>query len=265
MSSEIRQRILEAATLCFTQQGYTGSRIQDICRMAQVSPATFYRHFGSKRALFEAVGIPESSGIWVHPRRNDILEAALDLLSQQGYHGTTMAEIAARAGVARATLYAQFPTKAALLEALLEENLLVDLVHHFPATSPEFEGMMTPEELECLARQFLQSFQDPRRVALLRLILAEGTRFPPLQRAYHHMVSTGVNIISHYLSSLIPGLVDPGFTAHTYLGSLLAFVLTEHIVPGSSLPVYPPEEIAHQVTTQVLIGASRSVNAGGEM
>src|SRR3990172_226159 len=158
MSSEIRQRILQAATLCFTQQGYAGSRIQDVCRMAQVAPATLYRHFGSKRALFEAAGIPESPAAWVHPRRQDILEAALDLLSLQGYHGTTMTEIAARAGVARATLYAQFPTKAALLDALLQENLLVDLVNHFPATLPEDERMKTSEELECLARQFLLSF-----------------------------------------------------------------------------------------------------------
>ena len=233
--------------------------------MAQVTPATLYRHFGSKRALFEATGIPESPAAWVHPRRQGILEAALELLSQQGYHGTTMAEIAARAGVARATLYAQFPTKAALLDALLQENLLVDLVNHFPATLPEDERMKTSEELECLARQFLLSFQDPRRVALLRQILAEGTRFPLLQHAYHHMVSTGVNVVSHYLSSLIPGLVDPGLTAHTYIGSLLAFVLTEHIVPGSVLPVYSPEEIAHKVTVQLLIGVSRSVNIGGEM
>ena len=69
----------------------------------------------------------------------------------------------------------------------------------------------------------------------------------------------------HYLSSLIPGLVDPGFTAHTYLGSLRAFVLTEHIVPDSVLPVYSMEEIAYQVTTQLLMGASKSVNTGGEM
>jgi len=233
--------------------------------MAQVTPATLYRHFGSKRALFEATGIPESPAAWVHPRRQDILEAALDLLSQQGYHGTTMAEIAARAGVARATVYAQFPTKAALLDALLQENLLVDLVIHFPATPSESEGVKTPEELECLARQFLLAFQDPRRVALLRLILAEGTRFPLLQHAYHHMVGTGVNVVSHYLSSLIPGFVDPGLTARTYIGSLLAFVLTEHIVPGSVLPVYSPEEIAHKVTAQLLIGVSRSINTGGEM
>jgi len=232
--------------------------------MAQVAPATLYRHFGSKRALFEAAGIPESPAAWVHPRRQDILEAALDLLSQQGYHGTTMAEIAARAGVARATLYAQFPTKASLLDALIQENLLVDLVSQFPSLPPEGEGMMTPEELECMARHFLLSFQHPRRVALLRLILAEGTRFPPLQHAYHHMVSTGVNVVSHYLSILIPGLVDPGLTARTYLGSLLAFVLTEHIVPGSVLPVYSPEEIARKVTAQLLIGVSRSVNTGGE-
>jgi AcrR family transcriptional regulator len=61
MSPEILQRIPEATTLCFNQQDYTGSHLQDICQIAQSSPATFYRYFNSKMVSFEAAGFPDPS------------------------------------------------------------------------------------------------------------------------------------------------------------------------------------------------------------
>jgi AcrR family transcriptional regulator len=51
-------------------------------------------------------------------KREAILLAGEQLFAGQGYSGTTMAEIAARAGVAVGTLYRLFPDKRALLEAL---------------------------------------------------------------------------------------------------------------------------------------------------
>jgi AcrR family transcriptional regulator len=52
-----------------------------------------------------------------------ILEAAQPLLERQGYSATTMAEIAAAAGVALKTVYAAFETKSGVLRALW--NLLL--------------------------------------------------------------------------------------------------------------------------------------------
>ena len=51
-------------------------------------------------------------------KREAILLAGERLFAGQGYSGTTMAEIAAEAGVAVGTLYRLFPDKRALLEAL---------------------------------------------------------------------------------------------------------------------------------------------------
>jgi AcrR family transcriptional regulator len=51
-------------------------------------------------------------------KREAILLAGEQLFSGQGYSGTTMAGIAAAAGVAVGTLYRLFPDKRALLEAL---------------------------------------------------------------------------------------------------------------------------------------------------
>jgi AcrR family transcriptional regulator len=50
--------------------------------------------------------------------RREILEAAQRLFEEQGYAATTMAAIAAEAGVALKTLYVAFETKAGILRAL---------------------------------------------------------------------------------------------------------------------------------------------------
>src|ERR671936_196935 len=50
--------------------------------------------------------------------RREILEAAQRLFERQGYAATTMAAIAAEAGVALKTLYVAFETKSGLLRAL---------------------------------------------------------------------------------------------------------------------------------------------------
>src|SRR5436309_236242 len=50
--------------------------------------------------------------------RRDILEAAQRLFEHQGYGATTMAAIAAEAGVALKTVYVAFETKSGVLRAL---------------------------------------------------------------------------------------------------------------------------------------------------
>jgi AcrR family transcriptional regulator len=54
-------------------------------------------------------------------QRERIFDAARELLSSHGLDGVTMAEVARRAGVARATVFNYFPSKYALVEAITEE------------------------------------------------------------------------------------------------------------------------------------------------
>src|SRR5205085_10875029 len=54
-----------------------------------------------------------------------ILDVAEEVLAEKGYHDTSMDEIAARAGVAKGTLYQHFPSKENLVFALFERNLVL--------------------------------------------------------------------------------------------------------------------------------------------
>ena len=49
---ETRNRLLDAASACFAEQGYNAAGVAEICRAAGVSKGAFYHHFPSKQVLF---------------------------------------------------------------------------------------------------------------------------------------------------------------------------------------------------------------------
>ncbi|WP_394841097.1 TetR/AcrR family transcriptional regulator [Pendulispora brunnea] len=52
--------------------------------------------------------------------RAKLFEAATELITQQGYHATSVDRIAARAGVAKATFFVHFASKAEIIAALMQ-------------------------------------------------------------------------------------------------------------------------------------------------
>jgi AcrR family transcriptional regulator len=72
--------------------------------------------------------------------RTALCDAALDLFSRYGYQGTSHADVAAAAGIARTTFYEYFASTEELLVELVEERLpevLEDLVAGVPGADPE--------------------------------------------------------------------------------------------------------------------------------
>lgn len=54
-SADGADRILEAATLLFEQQGYRGTTLDEIARKAGMAKPTVYQHVGSKAELLESI------------------------------------------------------------------------------------------------------------------------------------------------------------------------------------------------------------------
>ncbi len=54
-SAETKQRLLEAASEVFVDQGFRGARVRDICQLAGANVAAVNYHFGDKKGLYEAV------------------------------------------------------------------------------------------------------------------------------------------------------------------------------------------------------------------
>ena len=73
------------------------------------------------------------------PKREAILDAALELFAERGYHGTAVPLVAERAGVGAGTLYRYFAGKEALVNALYQRWKLMMgrvLLADFPFGAP---------------------------------------------------------------------------------------------------------------------------------
>ncbi|MDQ0456775.1 TetR/AcrR family transcriptional regulator [Rhizobium paknamense] len=105
-----------------------------------------------------------------------ILEAARSIFLEQGYDRSSMDMIAQQAGVSKATVYAHFESKEALLSALVENEFdndgQTDLWdRNEPITDIE-------ASLRQLARNFTRFFLTDKGLAFHRLIMANASRFP---------------------------------------------------------------------------------------
>jgi AcrR family transcriptional regulator len=78
-------------------------------------------------------------------KRRDILEAALHLVSTRGYQSMAIQELLDNLGISKGALYHYFPSKSALLEALVD-HLLVD-AEHVLAPVADDRGLAAPEAL----------------------------------------------------------------------------------------------------------------------
>lgn len=74
--------------------------------------------------------------------REEIIDAAADVLRRNGYDATTMKDIAARVNLTAASLYHHFKNKDFLLLAVLEMGLNIAIEHLLPI----FEAEQPPDE-----------------------------------------------------------------------------------------------------------------------
>jgi len=55
MNLTTRERLLQAATRLFADNGYRGASVRDICNLAGANPGAVSYHFGGKRQLYRSV------------------------------------------------------------------------------------------------------------------------------------------------------------------------------------------------------------------
>ncbi len=102
--------------------------------------------------------------------RQRLFVAAVDLIAEQGFSATTVDDIAARAGVAKGTVYYNFESKTVLLEELLRHGIGL-LTAEFRAA---VDGLPPLEALGALVRAQLEYIRRYR--AFAQLLLSEMWR-----------------------------------------------------------------------------------------
>lgn len=120
-------------------------------------------------------------------RPQEILEAAFEQFSRNGYAATTLDQIAERAGVTKGTIYVYFENK---------EHLFISMVRD--AMRSKFDALqaMQAEHSGSTAELFRKQFEfiyrnvveDERRREVARMLIAEAGRFPELADRYYDEV-----------------------------------------------------------------------------
>jgi TetR/AcrR family transcriptional regulator, mexJK operon transcriptional repressor len=168
-----------------------------------------------------------------------ILEAAMAAFLSNGYAGTNMDEIAARAAVSKRTVYRHFADKDGLFAeiVLATTDEMSGLARALAENLAESDAVR--EDLRELARRFLAALMQPRLVQLRRLIIATADRFPELGRTWYE------NGFGRSLASLAASfqrlaergqlrLDDPLLAAHHFVGQLLWIPMNEVMFTGES-------------------------------
>jgi AcrR family transcriptional regulator len=137
-----------------------------------------------------AQGLPAGRAERAADRRLAIIEAAFETFIEQGYAATRLDDIAKRAGVAKGTIYLHFKDKQALFEELVR-SAIVPLAARLTAPPPATGSIRAV--LENFAGNFVHEVTTTRRGAIVRLVIAEGPRFPAIADFYYReVVSRGM-------------------------------------------------------------------------
>jgi TetR/AcrR family transcriptional repressor of mexJK operon len=110
-----------------------------------------------------------------------MLMAARTLFLAKGYEAVTMGEIATRADVSKATLYASFADRSALLEAVIRQEseriIGEDYLH-------AEEGLDLEGRLVRFGVRALTFLTDPERLRFERLLAGAAQRYPRLAERF---------------------------------------------------------------------------------
>src|SRR5215213_601933 len=115
-----------------------------------------------------------------------ILDAALDVFAESGFAPARLEEVAARAGVAKGTIYLYFPSKQALFEALIRTGIGASI----EAAGAEAVALDLPFEavVRGLFTRMRREILATRRKEIIRLVIAESGRFPEVAEFYYREV-----------------------------------------------------------------------------
>jgi AcrR family transcriptional regulator len=204
-------------------------------------------------------GVPTYHQRVAKEKRDLIVAAATALFLELGYDRTSLARIAERSGVSRATLFKQFPTKAALFDAIVTESWSAADEGEPPLAGNIVDG------LSAMGRRYAELLSRPQMTDLFRIVIAELPRFPELADAQfsHGKMPYFESVRSYLLAEHEAGTVrveDVDLAATQFLGMISNYVFWPTLlVPGWEVSA---ERVAQVVDEAVRTIAARYAATG---
>jgi len=186
-------------------------------------------------------------------KRIRIINAAVDVIAEKGYHYARISDIAKRAAVADGTIYLYFKNKEAILLSIFEEKM-TDLIVLVRA---EISNISGPKEqlMGFIHQHFLLVQENPALARVLQIELRQSSRFihdyrPESLWAYLRIV---VEIIeAGQKEGVFRRDIDPFIFQWSLFGALDE--LSVQWILSKKRERFPLEQVVHQVSSVFLSG-----------
>ncbi len=144
-------------------------------------------------------------------RRDAILKAALEEFSVGGFAATRLDDVARRAGVAKGTIYLHFSDKEALFQDIVRTMLtpLVSQLEMLRDLDVPFRAIA-----DRIIELFVSEILGSERKNIIRLMVAEGPRFPKIAE-FHYREVVGPAMAT--MQAILQRAVERGEVEHKAL------------------------------------------------
>jgi AcrR family transcriptional regulator len=132
-----------------------------------------------------------------------ILRVATEEFLAQGFEGTTLSNIARRCRISKTTLYGLFSTKEALFSHVVTASIV-----NFTTSIEAAIDIDRPldEVVRDVIVAIIDSVSDKQTNRLMRLVVAEGARFPAMASLTRQRGSALMNPLARYFMHVAPHL-----------------------------------------------------------
>jgi AcrR family transcriptional regulator len=192
-------------------------------------------------------------------RKEDILDRTLEIASSTGLAELTMKKIAARVGFSEAAIYRHFPTKQALLLALMA-RLETRLVRRIEAIAAE-DGPAPAERIARILDHHLSLVLEKNSLPILLLAEASASGDPVLLRRMRGIMQRYVGILRSLVQEgmdrgELPGGVRPETVAMLLLGVPAGMAIEHRLIANRRLE----RDVAAEIVPFALqlLGAGRT-------
>lgn len=147
--------------------------------------------------------------------KKEILEAALELFSVQGFEATSISQIASAVGIRKASLYSHFESKQAILDELVKEVLEQYAAHSIFAKADwgkdSYNLPMTPDDsVQMIKGQIRYILHDPHISKARKMLVIEQFQNPELAKL---QTKQNYSDVLEYFTGLIKCLIQKGVLA----------------------------------------------------
>jgi len=231
--------------LAATRRVCAGGRqptMEELAVAAGVTGRTLYRLFGSRQALLREAGCSPAPDT-----RQRILAAALELVGQQGLAELSMDQLAASAGVSRATLYRLFPGKTALFGALVRAYSPWEAVADAILAMPDGQ----PEEVMPAVGRAIADALEGRTGLLLRVVFELLQGNPDTIEGARQGMARGLPDLVGYLTGQMAARrlrsIHPLVAGQLLAGPIVAHLLTRPLAESVGGFSTPADEVVDQI------------------